>query len=135
MTVRVLVCGGRDYADTMRVWGTLKYYHSQQPFSVLIHGAASGADTLAKEWAEAAGVPVLPFRAAWDDLTTEPVVLRHRRDGTPYNAAAGHIRNQRMLDEGRPDVVVAFPGGKGTQDMIGRARRALGEDRVLVIAP
>jgi hypothetical protein len=26
-----------------------------------------------------------------------------------------------MLDEGKPDLVVAFPGGGGTKDMITRA--------------
>ena len=29
-----------------------------------------------------------------------------------------------MLDERRPDLVVAFPGGRGTADMVGRARSA-----------
>ena len=38
--------------------------------------------------------------------------------------AAGHIRNQQMLDEGRPHLVVAFPGGRGTADMVRRARAA-----------
>jgi ABC-type sugar transport system substrate-binding protein len=29
-----------------------------------------------------------------------------------------------MLDEGKPDIVVAFPGGTGTADMVRRARKA-----------
>ena len=29
-----------------------------------------------------------------------------------------------MLDEGKPDLVIAFPGGKGTADMARRAREA-----------
>jgi hypothetical protein len=29
-----------------------------------------------------------------------------------------------MLLEGKPDLVVAFPGGKGTADMVRRARKA-----------
>jgi hypothetical protein len=37
---------------------------------------------------------------------------------------AGPIRNQRMLDEGRPELVIAFPGGRGTSDMTARARAA-----------
>ena len=36
---------------------------------------------------------------------------------------AGHIRNQQMIDEGKPDLVVAFPGGAGTADMIRRAKK------------
>jgi hypothetical protein len=31
-------------------------------------------------------------------------------------------RNQQMLDEGRPDLVVAFPGGAGTANMVKLAR-------------
>jgi hypothetical protein len=41
-----------------------------------------------------------------------------------HGRAARPIRNQRMLDEGKPDLVVAFPGGRGTTDMIRRAERA-----------
>jgi hypothetical protein len=52
------------------------------------------------------------------------VVIRRRRDGRLYNAAAGGIRNQRMLDEEKPNLVVAFPGGNGTADMCRRANSA-----------
>lgn len=37
---------------------------------------------------------------------------------------AGPIRNQRMLDDGRPELVVAFPGGPGTAHMCRIAREA-----------
>jgi hypothetical protein len=29
-----------------------------------------------------------------------------------------------MLDEGKPDLVLAFPGGRGTRNMVGQAKRA-----------
>lgn len=131
--VRVLVTGGRDYADRQRVFDVLGYYHSQQPFSVLIHGCADGADTLAQFWAASVPLPVERYPAAWDDLTTPPVVLRYRRDGTPYNAAAGGIRNGRMLREGKPDVCVAFSGGRGTGDMCQRCHAARPQVPVLVV--
>jgi hypothetical protein len=35
--------------------------------------------------------------------------------------AAGPRRNQRMLEDFRPDLVVAFPGGRGTAYMVRRA--------------
>jgi predicted polyphosphate/ATP-dependent NAD kinase len=38
--------------------------------------------------------------------------------------AAGIIRNQRMLDEGKPDLVIAFQGGDGTADMVRRANKS-----------
>lgn len=61
--------------------------------------------------------------ALWDDLETQPVIRKLRADGTPYNAAAGGIRNQYMLTW-HPNLVVAFPGGTGTADMCRRARAA-----------
>ncbi len=70
--------------------------------------AARGADLLAAAWARSRGIPARPFPADWN------------RDGK----AAGFLRNVRMLREGRPDLVVAFPGGKGTAHMVGLARRA-----------
>jgi len=59
-------------------------------------------------WARIKEVAVQVFPADWET----------------HGKAAGPIRNQRMLDEGRPDLVVAFPGGRGTSDMVARAKRA-----------
>lgn len=103
----VLVCGGRDYSDRAALFGTLDVAHSLGgPISMLLHGGASGADALAAEWARTNGVPYRGFPANWRE----------------YDKAAGPLRNQRMLDEGGPDLVVAFPGGGGTADMVRRAR-------------
>lgn len=46
--------------------------------------------------------------------------LRCRLEGK----AAGPIRNQRMLDDGKPDRVLAFPGGRGTANMVKLAKAA-----------
>lgn len=104
--MRVLVCGGRDYADA----GTL--YHAldclPQDGLVIIHGGAKGADALAAQWAKDRGVSSHAFPANW----------------TEHGRAAGPIRNQTMLDIGKPDCVMAFPGGRGTHDMINRAKAA-----------
>ena len=119
---RVLVCGGRSYADKTRVCITLDKLCVDRSLSGekdergnwmptgirIIHGGASGADALADDWAVVNWVPQDIFCAQWE------------RDGR----AAGPIRNQRMIDEGKPDLVVAFPGGRGTADMVRRARAA-----------
>ncbi len=105
---RVLVCGGRDYADRDAMWSFLDLGHRAGAIEVLIHGGARGADRLAGEWAKQRGVVVLVYPANWKI----------------YGPSAGPLRNQRMLDLGRPDVVVAFPGGDGTADMVRRAVRA-----------
>ena len=106
--MRVLVCGGRDYTDWRAVSDTLRAIHDQTPIGLIIHGNATGADTMAAHWALLAGVREACFTARWES----------------EGRAAGPLRNQRMLDEGKPDLVVAFPGGKGTADMVRRANAA-----------
>lgn len=105
---RLLVCGGRDFNDRARLFGKLDDLLIERGgFDVIIQGGAKGADTLARVWAIERGVPVQQYTADWDK----------------YAKAAGPIRNQQMLEEGKPTLVVAFPGGRGTQDMITRSRR------------
>jgi hypothetical protein len=112
--MRILVCGGRDYADEDVVARVLTdaftfwIRSSDEPF-VIVHGDARGADRLAGAWADA-----YP-----DILVNEP----HPADWTRYGRRAGPIRNQEMLDSGI-DLVIAFPGGRGTADMVHRARKA-----------
>jgi hypothetical protein len=106
--MRVLVCGGRDYTDRKAIYTFLDYLHAEHSFTVLIAGGARGADTIAAEWAREHGIGTRIFVANW----------------VAFSKAAGPIRNAQMLTEGKPDLVVAFPGGKGTQDMIDRASAA-----------
>jgi predicted Rossmann-fold nucleotide-binding protein len=98
--VRLLVCGGRDYANASKVNTTLSSY----TIDVLICGCARGADTLAYNYAVRNRILLQLFPAKWDT----------------YGKAAGFIRNQQMLDEGKPDLILAFPGGRGTADMCAR---------------
>lgn len=102
--MRILVCGGRDFNDREAVWKALDRLKP----ALVIEGGARGADRLAGEWADWTHTPHLIYRADWG----------------AEGKAAGILRNQRMLDHGRPDMVLAFPGGRGTADMIRRARAA-----------
>lgn len=106
--VRVLVCGGRNYADRGRLFAAMDDLHGHLDFSAVIHGGAPGADSLAGEWARSRGVEEIAVPADWK---------RHGK-------AAGPRRNQSMLDDHHPTCVVAFPGGKGTADMVRRAASA-----------
>lgn len=131
-TLRVLVCGGRNYTDRDRVYRELNALcgeiTEEHPFGTthlhIIHGGAPGADLFADEYAVVHWCGLSEFPADWGNIFREGAIVRQRADGTYYDAAAGMVRNQRMLDEGRPDLVLAFPGGSGTADMIRRARRA-----------
>lgn len=115
--MRVLVCGGRDYTDTARVFAVLDKLQAGRPLDVVIEGGAKGADACAKEWAFRRSVSVETYEAEWD----------------VHGTFAGPVRNKRMLQEGRPDLVIAFPGGKGTRSMVGLARKFGVE--VIEIAP
>lgn len=115
--MRVLVCGGRDYQDSDRVDAVLNKLHREAEIHVLIEGGAKGADRLASFWAADHDVSAERYEADWENQGT----------------FAGPARNKRMLQEGRPDLVIAFPGGKGTRNMIGLARKFGVE--VIEIAP
>lgn len=80
------------------------------PNVFIIAGGAKGADTAAIDWACINWCPFKEYPADWNK----------------YGKAAGHIRNQQMLDEGKPDLVVAFlaPDSRGTKDMLSRAEKA-----------
>ncbi len=108
MSKRVAVTGGRDFRDRSYVYTVLDRVHQASTVSVLLVGDARGADTHALNWALARGIPFLVFRADWNSK----------------GLAAGPLRNQDIIDTGRPDLVVSFPGGRGTADMLNRARRA-----------
>jgi hypothetical protein len=111
--MRVLVTGGRYFSDRNLMAKTLAPYKPKNLVTdvsdvVLIVGGAPGADTLAEEWADCFGVRKRVFLANW----------------TKHGKAAGPIRNQQMIDEGKPDIVLAFPGGTGTADCVRRAKAA-----------
>lgn len=102
--MRVIVCGGRDFCDWQAVHREL---NNIAPTTVL-EGGAEGADRIARHWAVEHGVTVVTYAADWQ----------------AHGRSAGPRRNQLMLDHGKPDMVLAFPGGAGTADMCRRARRA-----------
>ena len=105
---RILVCGGRDYRDAKRLYAELDALRESIEITQIIEGEAPGADTLARQWGESRGIPVRKFPADW------------RR----YGKRAGFMRNSQMLREGKPHLVVAFPGGVGTAGMVKISRAA-----------
>jgi hypothetical protein len=73
----------------------------------IVHGNARGADRWAALIAKELGYKVEPHPANW----------------TRYGRSAGPIRNREMLASGVV-LVIAFPGGRGTDDMIKQAMKA-----------
>ena len=106
--MRVLVCGGRDFSDCGLVFDTLDALAKVEVVDCIIEGDGRGADRIAGAWAKRRRIDLRLFAADWKN----------------HGNAAGPIRNQKMLDVGKPNLVIAFPGGKGTADMTRRARGA-----------
>lgn len=116
--MRILVTGGRDYDDQITVGRALQaacldlidhlppWDDGSRPPTV-VHGGARGLDTTAATLAAEAGWNVEAHPADWD----------------AHGRAAGPIRNQKMADLGA-DLCIAFPGGRGTADMVRRAEKA-----------
>jgi hypothetical protein len=102
--MKIVVCGGRDFVDVELFNRTLDRLHKRHPITHVIHGGASGAYDLAGDWARLNKIPCQVFFAHW----------------IGEGRAAGPLRNGRMLDE-RPDIVVVFPGGRGTADCVRQA--------------
>lgn len=131
--MRVLVSGSRAYPDDGYIASVLDRYHEVEcPITCVIEGEApttvadrragrKSADIQAREWALAAGIPVLGMPAAWDF----------------YKDAAGSKRNGWMLRYGSPDLVLAFPmpDSRGTWDMVRKAEaldaRVVVDDRLI----
>lgn len=140
---KILVCGGRNFGDIpMRldgngperehinyIWKMREadfvrsclgayvcchsiYYNPDDNWLpgdiTIISGGARGVDTLAIDWAIVHWCKFEEFKADW----------------SLHGKSAGVIRNQKMLDVGCPDVVLAFPGGRGTADMVSRSEKA-----------
>lgn len=117
--MKVLVTGGRDYDDAAFVELVLSGLY----ITKIIHGGAPGADALAAKYARDHGILCKEYKAAWTDLTVPGAVIRSGAYGS-YNVIAGFTRNTQMLKEGRPDLVVAFPGGRGTAHMVNATKKA-----------
>jgi hypothetical protein len=116
---RVLVCGGREYGWKTQPNGNKILDQKQINFLntklnimlaavteigrelIIIQGEAQGADDWAKKWAIKNNVKTIDFPADWKQ----------------HGKYAGFKRNTQMLEEGKPDLVIAFPGGNGTKMM------------------
>ena len=105
---RVLVCGDRNWSDRK----FLEDYLDKINIDTLIQGDCSGADRLAKEYAQKKEITCLSFPALWKE----------------HGRKAGPLRNALMLEEGKPDFIVAFhddiENSKGTKDMKNKAKKA-----------
>ena len=105
----ILCCGDREWKNEISIERELETYSRD---TVIIHGNARGADKLSSIVGKRLGFKeIISFPANW----------------FKYGRAAGPIRNQQMIDEGKPDYIIAFhsdiKSSKGTKDMLNRASK------------
>ena len=118
----VLVCGGRNYHDRDKIhntlydlcdkkglWSEQDGYGNKLPLGIrIVTGGADGADSHATDWAVINWAQFAVYQPDWKQ----------------YGLRAGPIRNAAMLENEKVDLVIGFPGGAGTRDMLSRARKA-----------
>ncbi len=98
------VTGGRTYKNEAFVFMVLDALHQSLSIALLVEGGALGADRLCRTWAEKRSVPFTTKEAEWE---------KHRR---PFRKnPAGMIRNEEMLRQFNPNLLLAFEGGPGTE--------------------
>jgi hypothetical protein len=104
--MKLMVCGSRNVTNKEKIFKTLDDL-SIEKITYLIHGCARGVDSIAGEWANKRGIPILEYPAQWEK----------------YGKIAGFKRNTDMIKE--CDICVAFWDGqsKGTLDSIDKAKK------------
>ena len=99
------VCGGRGFADRDFMADMLE--QEVLGDDVIVTGDATGADRLADEWARRNGNHVVRIPALWDQ----------------FGRSAG-ARRSAVIASMPLRLLIAFPGGNGTADMVRKARAA-----------
>lgn len=114
MTDRVLVFGGRSIVagvspgEAQQQLTNICFDRLGRKPDCVIEGGAWGYDRCGRIWAKTHGIPYETYEADWDT----------------HGKSAGMIRNQQMIDEGKPTLAIGFPGGRGTADMKRRVLKA-----------
>lgn len=103
--MRVIIAGGRDYRLTVGDYAMLNQMRGELPITSVVCGMARGADMSGRTWARISNLPVDEHPAKWDE----------------HGRSAGPIRNREMAEVA--DALIAFPGGRGTNDMIDVAKK------------
>ena len=106
--MKILVTGDRNFTARSPILNALRFLPKD---TIIIHGTARGADTIADVEAKALGLERRPYPALWAN----------------EGRSAGLRRNIRMLDTEHPDLVIAFHGdieqSRGTRHCIIEAQQ------------
>lgn len=114
----IVVCGGRDFNDRGLVYRALDIIRVELKVDRIAHGACGvdsddtwlteslrGADRLADAWACERGLVARWYPVHWKQCKGDKKLM----------SQAAKARVARMLAAEQPALVVAFPGGRGTE--------------------
>ena len=121
--MKLAIIGSRSFNDFEMMLKFINYHFNLRDITEIISGGANGADSLAKRIAtEVLQCEYTEFPAEWENLS-EPCLTVIRKDGTRYNALAGHNRNTKIIEA--CDAVLCFHDGisKGTLNSLNKARK------------
>ncbi len=123
--IRIIIAGGRDYTNYPELKGFCKAVVDLYKNDVeIVSGTMKGVDLLGERFSrEVIGSEPARFPADWDDINHPEAVVKYKKNGKPYNAAAGPIRNRKMADYA--DMLIAFwdKKSRGTKNMIEEAEK------------
>ena len=103
--MRLIIAGGRHLDDAALIRRALAVAHTIRPITVLIHGGNGALCITAEDWAREQRLHVVRYPANWREL----------------GKRAEAIRNAFMLEDSRPDMLLALPGGNDTADLVTNA--------------
>ncbi len=105
--MRLIIAGGRHFDDVALIRAALARAHAIRPITVLIHGGSGALGITSEDWAREMRLHVVRYPANWRE----------------FGKRAEAIRNAFMIEDSRPDMVLALPGGNDTADLIANAAR------------
>jgi YspA, cpYpsA-related SLOG family len=99
--MRLIICGGRHFRDMALVERELTRINAARPIDVLVHGGSAGIGMPVEAWGQEHDVHIVRYPPC-------------RTPGRNSDAR----RDMFMLSDGRPDAMLAFPGGRRTKALV-----------------
>lgn len=134
--MKLVIAGSRsikDYAITRQAIIESGLWQKYGKKIVVVSGLAEGPDKHGLIFAEKAGLKEPIKKAAdWDNIKAKGVVVRYTRSGKPYNAVAGHWRNEEMAQIADAALIVWDGKSTGSLDML---HRMIALDKQAILYP
>lgn len=120
--MKLVIAGSRsirDYNVTRQAILESGLWHQYGKKIQVVSGEAEGPDKHGEIFAEKAGLKLHKKPAKWGDIKAPGAVVRHNSRG-PYNALAGHWRNEEMAQMADAALIVWDGRSTGSLDMLHR---------------